>query len=748
MKRRYKILLGGAGTLVLLGVAGYITYGGGQHEGPGVVHGSRVPLALITDRATRQRAIAAAGDKQILFGDLHVHTTFSVDAFLFSLPFLGGTGTNPPAEACDFARYCSALDFFALTDHAEGLTPRHWRETKESVRQCNAVAGDPADPDLVAFTGWEWSHVGQVPDEHYGHKNVIFRDTGEDQLPTRPIGAGGLAGNAFKADPGLSMWTLLTIPIRDFSRRQRYLDLATLTSEIKAVGNCPDGVPSRELPVDCRELAATPASLFEKLDSWGFDALVIPHGSTWGFYTPPNYAWDKQLAAAQRSDTYQNLIEVYSGHGNSEEYRPWRAAHGTPEDFSCPAPSEGYEPCCWRAGEIIRGRCKDPSSAECEQRTNQARHDYVAAGAAGRLSIPDASAEEWRGCGQCRDCFAPAFTYRPGGSAQYILARGNFDDPAAPQHERFGFIASSDNHTARPGTGYKEIGRRGMADVTGPESQAWSDRLLGARPAQRDQSTAYERADLLAKPPFRLLDLERQASFFMTGGLVAVHSEGRNREAIWAALKRQEVYGTSGPRLLLWFDLLNGPDGAVPMGGEVALSQAPRFEVRAAGSFVQQPGCPDYGDQGPSADYLGDICMGECYNPGDRRYRIARIDIIRIRPQQRDDEELAPLIQDAWKSFTCPAEQAICRFEFDDPEFVTGARDVLYYARAIQEPTPGINTANERCKDAACGEPEPCYGDFRSTASDDCLSPTEERAWSSPIFVDFTAAPADAGVAP
>src|SRR5262249_58122044 len=106
---------------------------------------------------------AAAAGRQILLGAPHVHTPFSADAFIRSLPMLQGEGAHPPADACDFARFCSGLDFWSINDHAEAISPQHWQETKEAIRQCNAVAGDPQNPDLVAFLGWEWTQVGVTP---------------------------------------------------------------------------------------------------------------------------------------------------------------------------------------------------------------------------------------------------------------------------------------------------------------------------------------------------------------------------------------------------------------------------------------------------------------------------------------------------------------------------------------------------------------------------------------------------------
>jgi len=728
-RRRGCLIALGAGTL--LGVALWVIYAGGEHEGPGEVTDAALPTEQVDRRTERQRE--AGGARHILFGDLHVHTTFSADAFMTSLPLMGGEGTHPPADACDFARFCSQLDFFALTDHAEALSPEHWRESIDTIRRCNAVAGDPEDPDLVAYMGFEWSNVGRVPSEHYGHKNVIFRDLEDDALPTRPIASIGVAASAM-SNP-VQSWFIPLVPVYEFSERQRYLDLAQFFRENAALEACPDGIDTRELPPDCHETAATPAVLFEKLDQWGFPSLVIPHGTTWGFYTPPGYTWDKQIAAEQDDPERQRLIEVMSGHGNSEEYRPWRAVVADGHAFSCAEPVDGFEPCCWRAGEIVRSRCDDPASELCEQRVAEARQNYVDGRVAGHLSLPDVSAEAWGECGQCTDCFLPSFNYRPAGSSQYILARGNFDDPAAPLHPVMGFIASSDNHTGRPGTGYKELHRRRFTEAAGPRTEAWRDRIWGERPPAEPESTALDPEWLMEQAPFRIVELERQASFFLTGGLVAVHADARDRGAIWDGLHRRETYGTSGERILLWFDMLED-EGVRPMGSEVAHGATPSFRVRAAGAFEQQDGCPQSSVDALGAERLENVCANECYFPTDTRRRITRVEVVRIRPQVADDEPIVDLIDDPWMTLPCEDSGDLCEVTFSDPEFTESERDALYYVRAIQEPTPAVNADNLRCEDGECS---PCWGDFRTSSEEDCLAPNEERAWSSPIWLRFDA---------
>jgi hypothetical protein len=718
----------------------------GEIEGPrraaaAVVAGEQAQASATAGVAPRARGERGLPDRQILFGDLHVHTTYSIDAFLFSLPLMAGEGAHPPADACDFARYCAALDFFALTDHAEGITPAHWEAEEESIRQCNERAGDPANPDLVAFLGFEWTQVGPTPETHFGHKNVIYPGLEEDTLPARPISSLPDEGE------GLFAGFELASRIRWFDPLgwSEYADFMWLLTALAETPRCPAGVPSPELPADCHENAPTPDRLFEKLAEWDDPVLVIPHGTTWGLYTPQGTSMDKQLTRAMHDPERQRLMEIMSGHGNSEEYRSFRNFYRGDGDADgekiCPEPTPDFLPCCWRAGEIMRERCGDLPGAECDARVEEAKRLAMEAAVAPHLLFPETRAEDWLDCSQCRDCFKPSLGYRPMESAQYTMALTNLeetDDAGDPLRFRYGFIASSDNHTARPGTGYKQYERRRMTEATGVRSPFYDDllrrSLLPDDVDPRQPQPVPPRAGLFTS------DTERIASYLYPGGLVAVHAEGRSREAIWDAMLRREVYGTSGPRLLLWFDLLNGPSGPAPMGSAVAMDQAPRFEVRAVGARVQQPGCPDESVTALSPERLELLCRGECYNASDERHPIVAIEIVRIRPRTRPEEPMEDLIEDPWRRFECEPDPAGCVVRFQDPDHAGSGRDVLYYARAIQEETAAVNGANlraERDANGAVVATKPCYGDFRTDFDENCLAPVQERAWSSPIFVDW-----------
>ena len=92
----------------------------GKLEGPGDSVDSELPRSLVDTKIELPRNHLIKRSRY-LFGDTHVHTTYSTDAFLWSLPILNGEGPHPISDACDFARFCANLDFWVTTDHAEAL---------------------------------------------------------------------------------------------------------------------------------------------------------------------------------------------------------------------------------------------------------------------------------------------------------------------------------------------------------------------------------------------------------------------------------------------------------------------------------------------------------------------------------------------------------------------------------------------------------------------------------------------------
>ncbi len=711
MKRILLALVAVVG-LVVLAAAGYVAVfafnasrGVFPPEGESIV-AQRSGESARESEQRQQKARAAVGRRggdQILFGDLHVHTVYSADAHLQAIKIRERESLSPPADACDFARFCSQLDFWSINDHAESLTPDLWRRTVRAIRDCDRAAGDPVAPDMVSFLGWEWSHAARTATEHYGHKNVVLRDLEDGSIPTRPIASSPGPPVAFLTMGALAP-LLGTVDLEGLASFHRY------TLDMIAVDDCPPGVSVRDLPVDCREAAATPKELFDKLAEWDVAALVIPHGLAWGTTNPAHADLSMQLE--MHDPRWQRLLEVYSGHGNSEVYRDfgWPAL-GKDGRWSCPPTTADFEPCCQRAVKLARKRCEHPDSEECAVRIIEAQQ--IASDTWGGMRSPVSAVkgttlEDWGDCNQLQGAFLPAFNYRPGQSAQRSFALGTSATGVTDSRYRWGLIGASDIHRSRPGTGYREFARQRMSDGAGyPFPDGFVD--------------------------------GRNSSYYYTGGLAAVHTSSRDRHAIFEALQKRHVYATSGDRILLWFDLLR-PDGSrVPMGSEVLVDEAPRFEVRAVGAWEQKPGCPEMVHAAMTPQRIADLCLGSCYHPSDVRKPITAIEVVRIRPQRTAEESTDSLIDDPWRRFVCPADGSGCVVEFEDPDVGPARPEGSYYVRAIQAPSPAVNGAQARCErdsDGECKRGRPC-GDGADGQPDDCLAPVGERAWSSPIFVDF-----------
>ena len=740
-------------ALIVLGLLAFPVLDRGYlwpYQDAGNIKGKGLSQEVIANResliALAKDDLNVENDKVIYFGDFHVHSTFSADAMLFSLPIMGGEGVRPIADACDFARYCSNLDFFSINDHAELLTKRHWIDTIDSLQACDATNLD-SNPDLTPFVGWEWTQQGSNAFNHFGHRNVIFKGIEDDELPSRPIGAitagedGTNLGTSDLMPTPLRVFFQATAPISekvDYGMAARYFFASS-----KVMDNvCPEGIPVRDLPDDCKELTRTPKELFNKLNDWNLPAMVIPHGTTWGVYTPMGSSWDKQLANHQ-DENLNILLEVYSGHGNSEEFRDFSGITFNPDgSYSCPAPTKSYTPSCHKAGQIMYERCSEAglSEEECVQRSEKAKQYYVDHGVRGFLTVPNADPIDWLDAGQCKDCYFGSFNYRPKMSAQYALALTNFDDPLSLKRFKFGFIGSSDVHSAQPGTGFKQMFRKILTDSRGPIREDIFANLADSRtnhPEYQDNTQPADPAKMYDLPGFFQAETQRIGSFLQTGGLVAVHAKSRKRTELWDAIQNREVYGTSGEKILLWFDLVKD-EHSYAMGSEVIITGKPKFKVKAVGSPKQKPGCPDYVTSNLDPKHIDDLCKGECYNPSEERYLIEKIEIIKVTPQQNPNEEIKNLIQDPWRTFECPESEAGCIVYFSDDEYEDANRDATYYARVLQEPTGRINAGRERCEydeDGNCVKVNLCYGDFRTDRNDDCLTEEYAKAWSSPIYL-------------
>ncbi len=528
--------------------------------------------------------IAHSPTRNLFWGDLHVHTALSYDAYTFgtrALPddaytFMKG-GTIEHALGYPI-RASRPLDFGAVTDHAEYLgIPRHLagegRDMPDaklidalrdgspirfSALYLRRVLGDLGASDharqerfdrvelqhvstsawkriidaaerhndpgrFTAFIGYEWS---STPEERHLHRNVIYRSSA---VPSYPF-------SSLDSENPEDLWKALA-----HQREQ------------------------------------------------GMEALAIPHNSNVSdglMFRASTYAGaplDADYADLRRRS--EPLVEIFQVKGTSETH-PSLSPHDDLADFEI-------------MDEML-SRDVQPS---------QVRGSY--ARDALRTGLE----------------FAHASGFNP------------FE---------FGVIGSSDSHNASSAS--EEDNYHGKLP------------LLDGSPAQR-LGIAY-----VSERIFRV-------RAYGAAGLVAVWAEENTRESLFRAMRRKETYATSGPRISLRFfagweypdDLLDGDwlarayAGGVPMGGTLhgdADRQSPDFVVVAQKDAL-----------GANLHRL-QLVKAWVDETGTSHERV--IDLI---DHEGADQSGASNLSARWQ----------------DPEF-DAALHALYYARAVEVPTPRYST--------------------------------------------------------
>jgi hypothetical protein len=217
---------------------------------------------------------------------------------------------------------------------------------------------------------------------------------------------------------------------------------------------------------------------------------------------------------------------------------------------------------------------------------------------------------------------------------------------------------------------------------------------------------------------------------YMAAGYAAVWATENTREALWDAMKRREVYGTSGSRMTVRFfggwgfekgdarsrDLAErGYAKGVPMGSDLpkapAMAKAPTFLVAAmkdplSGNLDRIQIVKGWLDKkGKGQEKVYDVVWGDA----DRR-KIGR------------GGKLTPVgstVDVATATWANTIGDPELSTVWTDPDFDPSVR-AFYYARVIEIPTPRW-TAYDAVR-------------FGITMSPDVPMQQQERAWASPIW--------------
>jgi hypothetical protein len=262
---------------------------------------------------------------------------------------------------------------------------------------------------------------------------------------------------------------------------------------------------------------------------------------------------------------------------------------------------------------------------------------------------------------------------------------------------KFGIIASTDTHIAAPGlTEEKDHPGHGGAGMGAGE---------GVPVGFPD-------------------DLE-----FNPGGLAVVWAEENTRDAIFAAMRRRETYGTSGTRPVVRF--FGGWDVPGNLCGR--------------GDFAERGyahGVPMGGDLPPrSGEGPPRLALWALRDPGASGVPLQRIQV--VKGWVKDGELHERVIDVAGGPNDAGVDLATCEPRgagasdlcavWSDPDFDPGV-PAFYYGRVLENPTCRWSQFVCNAASVDCSEPDGIAEGLRGCCSEEHQPVIQERAWTSPIW--------------
>ena len=288
------------------------------------------------------------------------------------------------------------------------------------------------------------------------------------------------------------------------------------------------------------------------------------------------------------------------------------------------------------------------------------------------------------------------------GYARRILTDGlRYDRAIGVNPYRLGFIGSTDNHLGTPGT----------VEERGYQGHTAAAQLLGSGLEGLPDSPEYS-----------------------PGGLAAVWAQENTRDSLFAAMKRRETYGTSGPRIKVRFfggwdypdDLCQRADfvrrgyaEGVPMGGELmapARGGAPRFAVRA----LRDPGTASH--PGMLLQRV-QIVKGWVDAAGAAREHVFEV---------AGAPDNGALANPATCEVSGPGFDQLCAV-WSDPDF-RAEQAAYYYVRAVENPSCRWSQYVCNARGVDCQRPETIGEGLEPCCAAQHRPVIQERAWTSPIW--------------